>query len=82
MTLVSSELTEVWVAVEDKLEVSTLEHNKVSAADDLSFYHRQRQSQGQRQRQRQRQSVNTRTQQGTIAEDLSVCQLADYNQPQ
>ena len=72
ITLVSSELAEVWVAVEDKLEVSTLEHNKVSGAEDLSFYHRQR----------QRQNVNTRTQQGTIAEDLSVCQLADYNQPQ
>ena len=63
MTLVSSELTEVWVAVEDKLEVSTLEHNKVSPTEDLSFYHRQIQRQ-------------------TIAEDLSVCQLADYNQPQ
>ena len=74
--MVSSELTEVWVAVEDKLEVSTLEHNKVSPTEDLSFYHRQRQ------RQSQTQNVNTRTQQGTIAEDLSVCQLADYNQPQ
>ena len=50
--------------------MSTLEHNKVSGAEDLSFYHRQR----------QRQNVNTKTQQGTIAEDLSVCQLADYNQ--